>query len=52
MTRVGDGHLPAASYFNIYKGSSKKKVLLRLSSITFNNEQLETKIKMIQKAQG
>ena len=31
----------------MYTGWSKKKVLLRLSSITFNNEQLKSIFKMI-----
>ena len=33
----------------IYTGWSKKKVLLRLSSVTLKDEQLELKIERIQK---
>ena len=35
-----------------YTGWLKKKVLLTLSLVTFKTEQLESKLKMIQKAEG
>ena len=36
----------------LYTGWLTKTVLLRLSLVTLKNEQLESKLKMIQKAEG